>query len=105
MHSVIVELNCQPGKRDDVFQAWHDHLSTADSANPDIVQLTVVLDDADGDAMRLVEFYSDSAGFDRVSESTEVGSFIEAAMPLLASPPNIVRSTPTWSKGLDLDAD
>lgn len=102
-HSVIIEMTAQSGKRDEVIALWKEALAAADTENGDIAELVVALDDGDADTMRLIEFYGESAGFDRVMESAEVGAFVQGVTPMLAAPPNIIRSTPVWAKTMNLD--
>ena len=102
MHSVVISVKMQPGKRDEVVELWKQHLSGADLNNEDIAHVALVLDDDDDTALRLVEFYTTREGFDNVMQTPEVGAFIEAAGPFFASAPEFARGTPVWAKNLDL---
>jgi (4S)-4-hydroxy-5-phosphonooxypentane-2,3-dione isomerase len=96
--ATIVSGRAKPGKRDQLFQLFEEHLAPRASAN-DAQQVVVWLaDEQDPQAFYLFEIYRDPAAMEANSKADWFWAYMSQAGPLLDGQPEMKLGTPRWSK-------
>jgi quinol monooxygenase YgiN len=82
--ALVMKNRTQPGKRDEIFQLFKQHLAPRAESNPDQEIEVCCADDRDPDAFYLFEVHRDRAAFEANSQAPWFGEFMAAAGLLLA---------------------
>jgi quinol monooxygenase YgiN len=98
--AMIVTSKTQPGKRDELFRLYQDHLAPRADQNQSQEVVVWAADQHDPDTFHLFEVYSDAAAMGANATADWFGAYMQAAMPLLAGEPRVSMAEPLWSKGL-----
>lgn len=98
--AVIITSTTQPGRRDDVFAMYEDHLAPRAVDNEDQLVVVWTDDQADADTFHLFELYANVDAFQANASAPFFAEYMAAAGPLLAAQPTIRMATPRWSTGL-----
>jgi len=98
--AMIITSRSQPGKRDELFQLYREHLAPRAEENASQEVVVWAADQHDPDTFHLFEVYSDAAAMGENATADWFGAYMQAAGPLLAGEPRVVMAAPLWSKGL-----
>ena len=97
---ICVTTRTQPGKREEVRQAYLEHLAPRAEANEEQELIVWAADDADPDVFHLFEMYSSAEAMQANSQQPWFFEYLGLVGPLLAGEPEVVTAAPGWSKGL-----
>ncbi|MEM7141518.1 MAG: antibiotic biosynthesis monooxygenase [Actinomycetota bacterium] len=98
--AMIITSTAQPGKRDDLFTLYRDHLAPRAEANPGQEVVVWCADQQDEDVFHLFEIYADGETLGTNAQSDFFAEYMAAAMPLLAGEPTVAMAEPRWSTGV-----
>jgi quinol monooxygenase YgiN len=98
--AIIIESNAAPGKRDDLFALYQEHLAPRAEANERQEAVVWCADQQDPDAFILFEIYADTVALAANAGADWFGDYMQKAMPLLAGEPKVTMATPLWSTGV-----
>jgi quinol monooxygenase YgiN len=98
--AMVITSRAAPGKRDELYQLYQQHLAPRAEANPAQEVVVWCADRQDDDVFVLFEIYRDEASLGANAQADWFAEYMAAAMPLLAGEPQIVMATPQWSTGL-----
>ena len=98
--AMIIKSTAAPGKRDELYDLYQTHLAPRAEANDQQEVVVWCADQQNEDAFVLFEIYADAAALGENATSDWFAAYMEAAMPLLASEPEITMADPLWSTGL-----
>ena len=98
--AMFISSRARPGKRDELYALYREHLAPRAEANP--AQETVVwcADNDDEDAFMLFEVYNDPAAPGENAGADWFAEYMAAAAQLMAGEPKVAMATPRWWKGL-----
>ena len=97
-HSLFLRHRTLPGRRDEVVAAWQRFMPAAISLNDDHEAYDYTTVDDDPDALLVFQQYRDADAAAAFLQNPEYLKYLEASEHLLAGPPEIVATTPVWSK-------
>lgn len=97
---MFITSRAAPGKRDELYALYQDHLAPRAEANPAQEVVVWCADQQDEDVFVLFEIYGDAGALGENAKSDWFADYMAAAMPLLAGEPQVVMATPKWSTGL-----
>lgn len=98
--AMFISGKAQPGKRDEVYELFVQHLAPAAEANAAQEIVVWCRDQQDPDAFHLFEMYTNGEALGANAQSQPFADYMAAAGPLLAEEPRVGMTTPAWSKGL-----
>ena len=98
--AMIIESKARPGKRDELFELYRQHLAPRAEANEAQQVVVWAADQQDPDVFVLFELYRDAASLQENAGADWFASYMQAAVPLLAGEPHVTMATPRWSTGL-----
>ena len=98
--AIIVKSKAAPGKRDELYDLYQEHLAPRAEANPDQELVVWCADQHDPDAFVLFEMYANGEALGANAGADWFATYMAAAMPLLAAEPEVAMTEPRWSTGL-----
>lgn len=98
--AMFITSTAQPGKRDELYDLYQQHLAPRAEANPRQEVVVWCEDQQDPDVFHLFEIYSDADTFNANAGSEFFAAYMEEAGPLLAAEPRVQLITPRWSMGV-----
>ena len=98
--AMIVKSKAAPGKRDDLYELYREHLAPRAEANEAQEVVVWCADQQDDDAFALFEIYRDADALGANASAEWFADYLQAAMPLLAGEPEVTMAEPRWSTGL-----
>lgn len=98
--AMMIRSKAQPGRRDELFQLYQQHLAPHAEANDAQECVVWCADQQDPEAFVLFEIYRSADAMGANAGADWFAAYLQAAMPLLAGEPEITMSTPLWGKGL-----
>ena len=99
--AITVTHRTKPGARDDVRGVWESFMPAAVSGNAGHLFYAYTFDTADADVIRAFQVYSDDTAAQAFLSDESYRAYVGAVEPLLAGPPEVMRSDVIWAKGLD----
>lgn len=97
---MIIRSRARPGKRDELFELYEEHLAPRADANESQEVVVWCADQQDPDVFVLFELYGDADALGANAGADWFATYMQAAMPLLAGQPQVTTATPLWSKGV-----
>ena len=98
--AMIITSRAAPGKRDELYELYQQHLAPRAAANDDQEVVVWCADQHDDDAFVLFEIYRSTDALGANAGADWFAAYMAAAMPLLAGEPQVVMATPVWSTGI-----
>ena len=98
--AMIVQSTAVPGKRDELFALYEQHLVPRAEANEEQQVVVWVADQHDDDRFFLFELYADAESMGANAQADWFFAYLQAAGPMLAGEPQVTMGNPRWSKGL-----
>ena len=98
--AMIISSTAKPGKRDELYELYQQHLAPRAEANPNQEVVVWCEDQQDDDAFHLFEIYADPESFQANAGSEFFATYMAVAGPLLAGEPEVRMVTPRWSTGV-----
>ena len=98
--AMIVSSTALPGKRQEVFDLYLEHLAPRAEANDDQHVVIWCADQQDDDVFHLIEVYRSAEAMGANAQAPWFAAYMEQAMSLLAAQPQVHMATPQWSKGI-----
>ena len=98
--ALFISSKAQPGKRDEIFALYQQHLVPRAEANDAQEVVVWCADQHDPDAYHLFEMYRDGESFGENAQASWFADFMAASAPLMAGEPTVAMATPRWSKGV-----
>lgn len=98
--AMIIRTTAAPGKRDELYELYQQHLAPRAEANDDQEVVVWCADHQDPDVFVLFEIYRNADALGANAGAAWFGEYMTAAMPLLASEPEITMAEARWSTGL-----
>jgi len=98
--AMIIRTTAAPGKRDELFDLYLEHLAPRAEANDDQQVVVWCADQQDPDVFVLFEVYSSTEALGANAGTDWFADYMQAAMPLLAGEPIITMAEPRWSTGI-----
>ena len=97
---MVIRSTAQPGKRDELFALYREHLAPRAQANDAQEVVVWCADQQDPDVFVLFELYRDAEALGANAGADWFAAYMQAAMPLLAGEPQVTMATPMWSTGV-----
>lgn len=97
---MVIRSTAVPGKRDELFELYRAHLAPRAEANERQQFVMWCADQHDPDGFVLFEVYRDAEALGANAGADWFASYMERALPLLATEPIVTMLEPKWSKGL-----
>ncbi len=98
--AMIITTRAQPGRRDDLFDRYQEHLAPR-AADNDAQEVVVwCADQQDPDVFHLFEIYRDTAALEANAQASWFAAYLAEVGPLLAGEPQVTMAEPRWSKGV-----
>lgn len=98
--AMIITSTAAPGKRDELFALYKEHLAPRAEANDSQELVVWCADQQNPDVFVLFEIYSDPSALGANAGADWFTAYMEQAMPLLAGEPVVTMAQPLWSTGL-----
>jgi|GEM_PF-6908660 quinol monooxygenase YgiN len=99
---LVTEYRTRPGKRDELFRLFERLLAHRRTFGRDVMMWC---DSAtERDASFLVEYWSDSTSFARLTETPWYAEYVAAVDVLVDSPPHTTVTVPRWVGGISSGA-
>ncbi len=97
---MIIKTTAAPGKRDELFRLYQEHLAPRAEANEGQEVVVWCADQQNPDVFVLFEIYRDADTLGANAGADWFASYMAEAMPLIAAEPEIIMAQPRWSTGL-----
>lgn len=97
---MIIKTTAAPGKRDELFRLYQEHLAPRAEANDAQEVVVWCADQQHPDVFVLFEIYNDGEALGANAGAEWFGAYMAEAMPLLAGEPEVIIAEPRWSTGL-----
>ncbi len=97
---MIIKSKATPGRRDELFALYAEHLAPRAEANEDQEVVVWCADQQDPDAFILFEVYRTAEAMGANAGAGWFADYMQKAMPLLAGEPEVTMAEPMWSTGL-----
>ena len=97
---LIVKTKTQPGRRDDVYRLFAQHLASRVESTDALEVFVWCADETDADTFYIFEIYGDRAVQQANAQDPAYSAYLEQAQPLFASGPEVVTAVPVWAKGV-----
>ena len=98
--AMIIKSKAAPGKRNEVFAMYEDHLAPRAEANDGQEVVVWCADQQDPDAFVLFEIYRDGEALGANAGADWFADYMRQVMPLLAGEPEVIMAQPMWSTGV-----
>lgn len=98
--AMIIRSTAQPGKRDELYELYQQHLAPRAEANEAQEVVVWCADQQDPDVFVLFELYRDAEALGVNAGAEWFAEYMQAAMPLLAGEPQVTMASPRWSTGI-----
>jgi quinol monooxygenase YgiN len=99
--AVLIKHKTLPGKRDEVFAVWKEHMAPAIAANPGHLSYFYCFDNSDPDSIHAFQQYASVEASQDFLKTDTYAAYLKNVEPLLSGPPHITALTPMWSKGAE----
>lgn len=96
--ATIVSGRAKPGKRDELFRLFEQHLASRAKANEAQQVVVWMADASDAEAFHLFEIYRDQAAMESNAKAEWFWAYMAQAGPLLDGQPTMKLATPRWTK-------
>ncbi len=98
--AMIIKSTAAPGKRDELFELYQEHLAPRAEANEQQEVVVWCADQQNPDVFVLFEIYGDAAALGANAGADWFADYMAKAMPLLAAEPEVIMAEPRWSTGV-----
>ena len=98
--AMIIRSTAQPGKRDELYELYQQHLAPRAEANDAQEVVVWCADQQDPDVFVLFEIYRDAEALGANAGAEWFAEYMQSAMPLLAGEPQVTMAAPMWSSGV-----
>lgn len=98
--AMIITSTAAPGKRDELFDLYLEHLAPRAAENPGQEVVVWCADQQHDDVFHLFEIYADGETLGTNAQAPWFADYMAAAMPLLAGEPSVAMAEPRWSTGV-----
>ncbi len=98
--AIVVKSTAAPGKRDELFELYRNHLAPRAEANEDQEVVVWCADQQNPDVFVLFEIYRNAEALGANAGADWFAAYMAEAMPLLAGEPEVLMAEPRWSTGL-----
>ncbi len=99
--ALIIRHKTLPGKRDEVFKVWTEHMAPAIAANPGHISYFYCFDNGDPDSIYAFQQYVSAEASQEFLKTDNYAAYLKSVEPLLSGPPQVTSLTPMWSKGAE----
>ena len=96
--AILIHHKTLPGKRDEVFKVWTEHMAPAIAANPGHLAYFYCFDHGDPDSIVAFQQYASVEASREFLKTATYAAYLKAVEPLLSGPPKVTALTPLWSK-------
>lgn len=96
--ALIIKHRTMPGKRDAVRAIWEQHMAPAIANNPGHRAYFYCFDNADPNVICAFQHYESVEASQVFLKTESYATYLEAVVPLLAGPPEVMSLTPVWVK-------
>ena len=97
--ALFINATTRPEKRDELRQLWEKHLKPHIETNVEEEFCSYCYGVDDDNTICMFELLSESYDLQAAFQSDWFKAYMEAATPILAGPPEVIITTPIWSKG------
>lgn len=98
--ALVISIRARTGRRPEVREVWDRHLRARVEECVAQQLYLVVEDEADADALHLIEVYNDPTVAQRNASAPWFAAYLREVGPLLDGRPTMLSGGPVWSKGL-----